>query len=50
MNEKPTILEKIGRVLSIAGNAVLMNLLFLLCCIPVVTIGQAWSGLLSAVR
>lgn len=50
MYEKPTILEKIGKILSIAGNAVLMNLLFLLCCIPVVTIGQAWCGLLSAVR
>lgn len=50
MNEKPTILEKIGRVLNIAGNAVMMNLLFLLCSIPVVTIGQAWCGLLSAVR
>ena len=50
MNEKPTILDKIGKVISIAGNAVLMNLLFLVCSIPVVTIGQAWSGLLTAVR
>lgn len=50
MYEKETIIDKIGRLISIAGNAILMNLVFLLCCIPVVTIGQAWSGLLSAVR
>lgn len=50
MNEQPTMIDKIGKVISIAGNAILMNLLFLLCSIPIVTIGQAWSGLLSAVR
>ena len=50
MNEKPTILDKIGKVISIAGNAILMNLLFLICSIPVVTMGQAWAGLLTAVR
>ena len=50
MNEKPTILDKISKVISIAGNAVLMNLLFLLCSLPIVTMGQAWCGLLSAVR
>lgn len=27
-----------------------MNLLFLVACIPIVTIGQAWCGLLSAIR
>ena len=50
MQEKETILDKLGRLISIAGNAILMNLLFLVSCIPVVTIGQAWSGLLGAVR
>ena len=50
MNEQPTILDKISKAITIAGNSVLMNLLFLVCCIPVVTIGQAWCGLLSAVR
>lgn len=50
MHEKETIIDKIGRLISIAGNAILMNLLFLAACIPVFTIGQAWSGLLSAVR
>ena len=33
-----------------AGNAILMNLLFLVACIPVVTIAQAWCGLLTAIR
>lgn len=28
----------------------MMNLMFLVACIPVVTIGQAWCGLLSALR
>ena len=50
MNEKPTILDKISKAISIAGNAVLMNLLFLLFSIPIVTMGQAWAGLLSAIR
>ena len=50
MNEKPTILDKITKVISIAGNAVMMNLLFLLCSLPVVTMGQAWTALLTAVR
>lgn len=50
MNEKPTILDKLGKAISIAGNAILMNLLFLLCSLPIVTMGQAWCGLLSAAR
>ena len=27
-----------------------MNLLFLVCCLPIVTIGQAWCGLLTGIR
>ena len=50
MYEKPTILDKLTKVISIAGNAVLMNLLFLLCSLPIVTMGQAWNALLTAVR
>lgn len=50
MYEKETIIDKLGRLISIAGNIILMNLMFLVACIPVVTIGQAWAGLLSAVR
>lgn len=50
MYEKETIIDKIGRLISVAGNIILMNLLFLIACIPIVTIGQAWAGLLSALR
>ena len=50
MQNKETFLDKLGKIVTVAGNAVLMNLLFLVACIPVVTIGQAWSGLLTAIR
>ena len=50
MNEKPTILDKISRVISIAGNAVLMNLYFLVCSIVVPLMGQSFTALLTAVR
>lgn len=50
MKEKETPLEKLGRLISIAANAVMMNVMFLLACIPIVTIGAAWSGLFSAIR
>lgn len=48
--EKTTWIDKIGKVISIAGNFILMNLMFLLASLPIVTMGQAWSGLLTAVR
>ena len=48
--EKPTILDKLIKAFSIGGNIILMNLLFLIACIPVVTIGQAWTALLTATR
>lgn len=48
--EKTTLMDKIGNAIRIAGNAILMNLLFLVASLPIVTIGQAWSGLLTAVR
>ena len=50
MNEKETFFEKIGKVINIAANAVLMNVMFLLACIPIVTIGNAWNALFSAIR
>ncbi len=50
MKQKETLLEKIGRVINMAGTAVLMNLLFLVSCLPIITIGQACSALVSAVR
>lgn len=33
------------RVLTILSDIILLNLCFLLCCIPLVTIGGAWSAL-----
>ncbi len=48
--EKKTGLQKFYSVVTFAGTLILMNLMFLISCIPVVTIGQAWSGLLSSVR
>lgn len=40
----------IWKVIGIAGNAIMMNLLFIVFCIPIVTIGPAICGLFSAVR
>lgn len=50
LNKKTNMLDKVMGFINLAGTAVLMNLTFLLFCIPIVTIGQAWCGLLSAVR
>lgn len=48
--EKRTIIDKLGSIINLAGTAVMMNLLFLVSCLGVVTVGQAWCGLLSAIR
>lgn len=50
MKENETTVSKIMGYVNKAGIAVLMNLLFLVSCIPLVTIGAAWSGLYGAVR
>lgn len=50
MKEKETLLDKITKVINFAGSVILMNLLFLVACLPVVTIGAAWSGLVTALR
>lgn len=50
MKKKETAMEKLNRVITMAGTAVLMNLLFLISCLPVITIGQAWCALLNALR
>ncbi len=41
--------NKLMSVINVIGEAILMNLAFLICCIPVVTIGQAWCGIYAAV-
>jgi uncharacterized membrane protein YesL len=38
------------RIWDLAGTAVMLNILFLLCCLGVVTIGPGLCGLYSAVR
>lgn len=40
----------IMQLLSKLMDMILLNLLFLLCCLPVVTIGAAQAGLMTAVR
>lgn len=36
--------------LGIAGDLIILNVLFILCCIPIVTIGAAQAGLYTALR
>lgn len=48
--EKKSGLQKIMGFVNKAGTAIMMNLLFLVSCLPVVTMGAAWSGLYSAIR
>lgn len=50
LKEKETAMDKLSKAITIAGTAILMNLMFLIACIPIVTIGPAWSGLLTSVR
>ncbi len=48
--ENQTSFQKIMGFMNKAGNMILLNLLFLVSCLPIVTIGPAWKGLYSAVR
>ena len=50
MNKNETMLDKINKVLTIAGTTILMNLIFLVSCLPIVTMGQAWCALLTGIR
>ena len=42
--------SKLWKVINYVGNAIALNLLFLVACLPVVTIGPAICGLYSAIR
>jgi hypothetical protein len=42
--------SKFWKIINLAGNAIGLNLLFLVSCIPIITIGPAMSGLYSGVR
>lgn len=49
--EKKTLADsKFWKFVNLAGNAIGLNLIFLVCCIPIVTIGPALCGLYSGVR
>lgn len=50
MKEKKTLLDKVSHVVTLAGTVILMNLMFLIASLPIVTIGPAWCGLLSSIR
>lgn len=43
-------LPKLMNLINKAGTVVLQNLVFLISCIPIVTIGAAWSGLYGSLR
>ena len=47
---KETLNDKFWKIVNMTGTAIAMNLLFLVCCIPIVTIGQAWCALMSGIR
>lgn len=42
--------SRVLKIVNFAGTIVMLNFVFLLACIPVVTIGPAFSGLYSGVR
>lgn len=50
MNGQKSFPEKLFAFLNKLGNYIMLNLLFLVSCLPVVTIGQAWCALLTAIR
>lgn len=41
---------KFVRIFNKAAEIVVMNVMFLLCCLPIVTMGQAWCALFCAIR
>ena len=50
MEEKKSFSEKLHSILNKMGTMALMNAMYLIACIPIVTIGPAWNGLLTAIR
>lgn len=50
MKEKTSMTDKLFKVVTLTGTAVLINLMFLIFSIPIVTIGPAWCGLMTALR
>ena len=50
MSEKQNWTDKLSNAITLAGTAILMNLMFLVASLPIVTIGPAWCGLMSSIR
>jgi len=50
MDKKKNFGDKLRNILEKLGTMVLMNLMFLIAALPIVTIGPAWNALLTAVR
>jgi hypothetical protein len=50
LKEKLNWTDKLSNIITLAGTAILMNLMFLVASLPIVTIGPAWCGLMSAIR
>ena len=50
MDKKKNPLQKLMSIVNYVGSVIAMNLAFLACCIPVVTMGKAWNALLTGVR
>lgn len=49
--EKKNITDtKFWQLYTLAGNGIMVNLMFLICSIPIVTMGPAWCGLCSSLR
>ena len=42
--------SKFWKLYTLAGNGSMVNLMFLICSLPVVTMGAAWCGLFSSMR
>ena len=50
MEKKSWTESKLWKFINYAGNVISLNLAFLICCLPIVTIGPALCGLFSGVR
>ena len=42
--------SKFWQLWMLAGNGIMVNLMFLICSLPIVTMGPAWCGLYSSLR
>ena len=42
--------SKMNQILVYGGNLVVLNVLYLICCLPIITIGAAQAGLFTAIR